>query len=478
MKRNSTIIWRIAEISEILKTNVQAVKSNISGVSINTRTTKFGDLFFGIKGKKFNGSEFAKEALTKGAALAIVQKGFGGFDYAIEVDDVLTTLHEFASYARNRTTAKIIGITGSSGKTTVKEATYTILSALGQTHKNFGNENNIFGLTLNLSRMPNQSKFGVFEIGMNKPGEIGTLSKILNPEIAVITSIGDAHKEFFSTQQDIAMAKAEILTKNVRHAIIATDARYYEIFHKSMAKATDISTVGESEESDYQIKSYCITDGEMHIEIKYRNKSYFYSLNCLGLQFIHSTLLAAVVAIKSFDIKLEEALKIVSQFNAIEGRGNAIHLGRNIVLIDDSYNANPESMIYALQSLPHYKTKYSSSRLVVILGEMLELGAFSNSLHESLVPHINQNCDKLFAIGDKIVQNTYNKVDKEIQAGFAMYAGNILDDVLNSILPNDLVLVKGSNSVNTKHIVQKIIDYYGRQNGKQKKHLDRGNSET
>ncbi|MDE5061947.1 UDP-N-acetylmuramoyl-tripeptide--D-alanyl-D-alanine ligase [Wolbachia endosymbiont of Drosophila tsacasi] len=432
-----------------------------SNISTDTRSIKKGDLFIALKGKNFDGHNFLHEAFLKGAAAAIVSEGkYKNFPLII-VQDTLKALHDMASYyIRNiLVDAKVIAITGSVGKTTTKDMLHTVLSQYGVSHANEGNLNNNIGLPLTILKAPKNCQYLILEMGMNKVGEIKELSKISNPNIAVITNIEPAHTENFSSLFDVAQAKLEILygTKNNGTLVLNRDNKYYD--YLSSRANRNVISFGEDKNAEVCLLDIIRNDDGLNLKIRLNNNQ---TINCnlrvQGEHFAYS-LLAVAVVVQSLRLDLSKLPLALKNFSVTKGRGNIHKVKYNrkyIHLIDDSYNASPTSMKTAIKTL----STYSNQRKVALLGDMLELGDKSIEFHTDLVKIVTENnIDKIYTAG-KFMLKLHELLPDNIRGTHFNDSNQLKSDLANIIQNNDAILVKGSRGMKMDLIVREFIIEY------------------
>ncbi|TVS89511.1 UDP-N-acetylmuramoyl-tripeptide--D-alanyl-D-alanine ligase [Wolbachia pipientis] len=432
-----------------------------SNISTDTRNIKKGDLFIALKGKNFDGHNFLHEAFLKGAAAAIVSEGkYKNFPLVI-VQDTLKALHDMASYyIRNvLVDAKVIAITGSVGKTTTKDMLHTVLSQYGVSHANEGNLNNNIGLPLTILKAPKNCQYLILEMGMNKVGEIKELSKISNPNIAVITNIEPAHTKNFSSLFDVAQAKLEILygTKNNGTLVLNRDNKYYD--YLSSHANRNIISFGKDKNAEVCLLDIIRNDDGLNLKIRLNNNQ---TINCnlrvQGEHFAYS-LLAVAAVMQSLRLDLSKLPLALKNFSVTKGRGNIHKVKYNrkyIHLIDDSYNASPTSMKTAIKTL----STYSNQRKVALLGDMLELGDKSIEFHTDLVKIVTENnIDKIYTAG-KFMLKLHELLPDSIRGTHFDDSNQLKSDLANIIQNNDAILVKGSRGMKMDLIVREFIIEY------------------
>ncbi|WP_341817167.1 UDP-N-acetylmuramoyl-tripeptide--D-alanyl-D-alanine ligase [Wolbachia endosymbiont (group A) of Agelastica alni] len=490
-----------------------------SNISTDTRSIKKGDLFIALKGRNFDGHNFLHEAFLKGAVAAIVSEGkYKNFPLII-VQDTLKALHDMASYyIRNvLIDAKVIAVTGSVGKTTTKDMLHTILSQYGVSHANEGNLNNNIGLPLTILKAPKNCQYLILEMGMNKAGEIKKLSKISNPNIAVITNIEPAHTENFSSLFDVAQAKLEILygMKNNGTLVLSRDNKYYDylssranrnvisfgkdknaevcllnlIRNDESSVISALSSVVPTPSSVIPVLDYLDPENLIaneHIRRLY-NKDWIpasragmtsnrvanrlslkirlsdnQTINCnlrvQGEHFAYSALAVAAV-VQSLGLDLSKLPLALKNFSVAKGRGNIHKVKYNrkyIHLIDDSYNASPASMKTAIKTL----STYSNQRKVALLGDMLELGDESIEFHTDLVKIITgNNIDKVYTVG-KFMLELHELLPDNMRGAHFNDSNQLKSNLADIIQNNDAILVKGSRGMKMDLIVQEFIIEY------------------
>ncbi|OEY86508.1 UDP-N-acetylmuramoylalanyl-D-glutamate--2,6-diaminopimelate ligase [Wolbachia pipientis] len=428
-----------------------------SSVSTDTRNIKRGDLFIAIKGTNFDGHDFVHEAFAKGAAAAVVSRENIKVFPMVVVTDTLKALHNMASYYIKHLQAIVIAITGSVGKTTTKDMLYTVLSKCGISYANIGNFNNHIGLPLTILSTPANCEYLILEMGTSNKGEIAKLSKISNPNIAVITNIGYAHIANFPDVYALAQAKLEILHGIASNGILLLnhDDRYYDYLllhaHQTINK---IVSFGTHPNATVRLLNLTKNYAGLNLEVKLNDNNIInFDLPIRREQFIHSALAVAAV-IQS--LKLDLPKNAFDTFKIRQGRGDVHSIqynGKHIYLIDDSYNASPTSMKAAIEDLGGY----FHNRKIALLGDMLELGNHGIKFHRALLDHIiDQKIDKVYTVG-KIMIELYKLLPDKIR-GMHFTDANQLKTQLNNIINNnDTVLVKGSQLMNMDMIIEEFL---------------------
>ena len=463
-------LWETDEI--LAATNGRPVGNmpeGITGISIDTRTLKKGDAFFAIKGDQFDGHDFLPAALRAGAAFAVVDENklvsMGGMKIPlIVVRDVLEAMTILGQVSRTRSKAQIIAVTGSVGKTSVKEMLRTVLSVSGEVHASVASYNNHWGVPLTLARMPQSAKFGVFEIGMNHPDEIRPLVKMVRPHVALINNVAAAHIGAFETIDDIARAKAEIFDGVIPggYGIINHDDRRY-ILLRDLAKEAKIEhliTFGTKRGSDIWLRHMEPTDGGLKLDVRIKGKDYVYELPVTGEHMAMNSL-AVLAAASLAGAEIVKTADAMARIVPADGRGTRYTIGGSgamgITIIDESYNANPASMEAALNVLASYggvKTK----RRIAVLGDMLELGRQSKKLHEGLAKFISSSkADLVFLVGPEM-EHLAKILPKEKLGGHYKDTTNLAERLKVVFKAGDVVVFKASNSLGFSKIVQEILE--------------------
>jgi len=455
IKKNKNLIKKSAFQDFLLQKSFKdkSIKNiNYSGVSINSKSIEKNNLFFAVKGKKIDGHNFLKESINKGAIKSIVSKKNNKIsnNKIIQVKNTFHSLNNLAKVTRDNTSAKIIGITGSAGKTTLKNLVSFSLQYFGKVYHSPHSYNNSFGVPLSIANLKQNTDFGVFEIGMNKKGEIKKLSKIVKPEIAIITNISEAHLENFNSLKDIAEAKGEIvnnITKN-GNIILNKDDRFFSFLsNKSAKKGIKVTSFGFNKTADIFLISKKKINDCFEIKVSVYSKTYYFNVKNSTNNFINN-ILACISVLYILGLNLNKIKKKFKKFLLPSGRGDIKIIkkfNKKFKFIDESYNANPLSMKHAINNINSYKIQ-DKSKKIVLLGDMLELGKKSKQFHKNLSILINKtNIDKVFVCG-KHIKNTFDylSLDKKGKVFINLKEAYIhLGKILHN---NDLLMVKGSNA--------------------------------
>ena len=440
--------------------NIESVKYN--GVSINTKTIKKNNLFFAIKGKNNDGHDFVEEALNKGAIRSIISKKIKKFprNKIIKVKDTFLALKDLAKSTRAHSSAKIIGITGSVGKTTLKNLVSFSLKNYGKVYHSPFSYNNKFGVSVSLSSLKQNVDYGVFEIGMDKKGEIDSLSKIVKPEIGVINNISEAHLKNFNSLKDIAKAKSEIIDNILEDGTIVLnkDSNYYNfLLSKAAKRKINIISYSSKKKADIFLLGFKKIKNYYELKINVKSNIFYFNIKHPTKNMINN-ILACISILYTLSLDLKIMHKEFINFSLPKGRGDVKEVekfNKKFKFIDESYNANPLSMRSAISNMNYYQKK-GHGRKLVLLGDMLELGTRSKILHRSLSTIINKSkIDKVFVYG-KHIKETFKflyktKQGKEFNSLEEAY--KYFSKILHN---NDILMVKGSNATGLNQFSKSI----------------------
>jgi murE/murF fusion protein len=457
-KKNYNQILNAKIMYELLKKD----NLNFEGVSIDSKQIKKNNIFVAIKGHNHDGHSFVKEALKNKANFCIVEKNIKNIRKNKLIKDISTInfLNKLAFKKREYSRAKIIAVTGSSGKTTFKTLLGNLLQKYGETYFSKKSHNNHFGVPLSLCNLENNHRFGVFEIGMSKPGEIRNLSNLVKPDVGVITNIGEAHIENFNNVSGIAKAKSEIIDniKNDGFLILNKDDKYFNYFLKiAKLKKIKVLSFGLNKKADaYLVKNIKYKNyNSLHLRIL--NNNIFLKIKNINPLTILN-MLCSLLILSLLNLDLAKIKNLTNYFNFIEGRGKKYIIKRykkKFNFIDESYNANPSSVKNAIINFSNIKK--NNSKKYLLLGDMLELGNKTDIYHENLSYFINKSdIDKLFIYG-KNAFKTYQKTYKAKQ-GNILQNINDFDDIFSHLInKNDYLMIKGSNATGLSALSKKII---------------------
>tara|TARA_B100001996_G_scaffold124279_1_gene94107 strand:- start:1118 stop:3967 length:2850 start_codon:yes stop_codon:yes gene_type:complete len=447
-------------LKELSNKNYLPVKSKIRRASINSKEIKKNDIFFAIKGKKNDGNLFLKEAFRKGASLAVVNRinKYVKKNKQIKVKNSLDFLTKTSKIVRANSNGTIIAITGSCGKTSLKELLAKTLAKFGKVTFSPRSFNNKYGVPLSLFNLNPSHKYGIFEVGMDKKGEIDSLSKIIKPDIGIITNISYAHAKNFKNIKQIALAKSEIIN-NINHGgiiVLNADDQFFNL-HKKIALKRNLKILTFSTTKNSSIRLNYIKKEKNKFKISVivgkKNKHFYVASN---FENYIKNLLAAIAIISIFkDItKLEK--NIFYNLKIPNGRGDISKIkfrNKNIFLIDESYNSNPLSLKSAIKNFNSIKT---FNKKHMILGDMLELGKHSKSLHQAISTIINStSIDKVSVLG-KHIKETYKNIHNKKKGLILKENLQIFNLIKNNLNNNDYLMIKGSNSTGLHSVVNTL----------------------
>lgn len=453
-----SLLWTFKEA--IAATNgTCAVEWQANGVSIDTRSLQKGDLFVALTDVR-DGHDFVAQALEMGASAALVARipeGVSADAPLLIVDDVLQGLEAMGRYARTRISGKVIGVTGSVGKTGTKEMLRTALAGQGRVHAAEKSYNNHWGVPLTLARMPRDTEFAVIEIGMNHAGEIGPLAQMADLDVAVITNVAPVHLAAFSGVDEIAQAKAEIFEglKASGTAVLNADLETLPILNRAAQVAgADIIQFGSSQAADFRLIGAYVSDMSTRVVFDLAGQKIEYSIATPGVHLALNSL-AVLAACDAIGANLQGCIADLSKWKTPAGRGTRetvkLSKGREITLIDESYNANPTSMAATLDVLSQMQSK---GRKIAILGDMLELGATEHTLHADLAKlDAIRNVDCFYLVGP-LMKSFYAALPADKQGVWVATVDEMSKDINDLLQTDDMVMVKGS--LGSK--VSKIVD--------------------
>ncbi|MBN9544970.1 MAG: UDP-N-acetylmuramoyl-tripeptide--D-alanyl-D-alanine ligase [Alphaproteobacteria bacterium] len=431
-------LWTSGE-AQVATLGKASTDFSVRGLSIDTRTLKEGDLFVALKGER-DGHDFVEAAFKAKAGAALVSRAVpGAKGPLLTVADTQRGLEDLAVAARARSSAKILGITGSAGKTTTKEILRLCCNALGRTHASAASYNNHWGVPLSLASLPRDAEYGVFEIGMNHAGEIRNLVSFVRPHVALITTIAPAHLEFFGSCEAIADAKSEIFESLAPGgaALIPSDSPYAERLAARAAQARVGRLVRFGTTGEARLLSFTPEGEGMRLKADILGRT----VDCLvGAQGEHiaRNAVAALAAVALVDGDVLNAAAALKNFTALKGRGARFEVS-GIQVIDESYNANPASMSAALALLAA-----APGRKLAVLGDMLEMGEGGPALHAALAePIAAAKTDLVFASGPQM-KALWDALPAGRRGAYAENSIALAPKLTAALKRGDTVLVKGS----------------------------------
>jgi UDP-N-acetylmuramoyl-tripeptide--D-alanyl-D-alanine ligase len=455
--RGVTRLWTSDEIAEA--TGGAAHGSfDVTGVTFDSREVRPGDLFIAMPGSVHDGHEFVAQAIAAGAAGLIVSRPLEAPH--VLVGDTGRALQELGRAARQRSRAKVIGVTGSVGKTSTKEALYAALDRWrpGKVHRSVKSYNNHTGVPLSLARMPPDADYAVLEMGMNNRGEIAALTRLVRPNVAIITAIAPAHIENLGSEEAIADAKAEVFEglEPDGVAIVPEDSPHRDRLVRAARKYADrIITFGGGEADVHALHAVRAEDGGSLITAALLDSDVTFTISQRGDHWV-SNALAVLAAVEAVGGDSGIAGLALADLAGLKGRGarhNVRLEGGEALLIDESYNANPASMAATLRSLG---AESGALRRIAVLGPMRELGEHSDRLHAGLAPAVlDAKVDELVLVGEEMLplEQALGGQVHITRAADAEEAAGLLSRLLR---PGDAVLIKASNSIGLARVVERL----------------------
>ena len=444
-----TPLWTSAEIVAATGGTLSGAAFEATGITYNSREIVPGDLFLALKGAR-DGHQFAAAAFAAGATGAITEHPVGGGPCVV-VADTLRGLEALGMAARDRTPARRGAVTGSVGKTSVTQAIKAGLDLAGPSHASIKSYNNHIGVPLTLSRMPRMTERAVFEIGMNAPGEIAPLSKMVRPHAACVTSVGPVHIEAFADgEAGVAAEKAAIFEGLADDgvAIFNADVAFAAVLEAGARRTGGrIATFGSAAGCDARLVDFQPHDAGARVRAELFGKAVDFQLAQSGFHWGLNSL-CVLLMLDALDVSLDTALAALSEFQPLAGRGQTVVVhapGGAFTLIDESYNANPLSMAAGFRSLGAKPLPATGGRRIVVLTDMLELGDQSEALHEGLAGPIEAaGLDLVHAAGPEM-KRLYDDLPGSRQGLWRETAAELAAEAAMLVGPGDIVMVKGSN---------------------------------
>ncbi len=457
--KNLNKSWKTNIVEEVLCKKISK-NINIVNSSINSKKVKKNDIFFGIKGKNIDGNKFADHAIKKGACLSIIDKKYGKNNKKkIIVKNSLNFFSKCSKLIRISSDISSIAITGSSGKTSLKEMLGKLLNKIYPTTYSAKSYNNRYGVPISLFNINKGDKFGVFEVGMNKSGEIDQLSKIIKPDVGVITNISYAHIKNFKNLNGIAKAKSEIIDNIVENGtlVINSDDRFYKYLQKkALKKKLKIISFSKKNKANVTLIKIKKVNKNLYFYVNFNGKEIKFLIN-KNLEIYKYNLLACLAIISNY-LDLENLnLNFFSSYSPPQGRGDQSIIKikkKKLNFIDESYNSNPLSLKFAIDKFNKIDGK--SKKKIILLGDMFELGKYSKKLHIEAAKTINKtDIDKVYVYGKKIVY-TFNKIRPQKRGRVLKSKKDILNFFVNDIKNGEYLMIKGSNSTGLNSIAKNL----------------------
>lgn len=450
-----------------------------SGLSIDTRTLKPGDLFVALKGPAMDGHAFVEQAFKAGASACVVAEGFvppANCGPLLVVPDTQAAMENIGLAARARARAKIIGVTGSVGKTSTKEMLAIALAAYGATHASKKSFNNHWGVPLTLSNLPPDAAFGVFEMGMNHAGELDGLSQQVKPDVAIITTVEAAHIGHFKSVEAIADAKSEIFNGMAPGSVAILNAdnpHFARMKAHAVEKGLAVLTFGEDDAADARLTDCTLQSDGSRATVRLRGQDIKIRLSIPGKHVVMNAL-ATLLTVDALGLDLAPAVEAIRTAEPVEGRGNKISLPTGpgsapVTIIDESYNANPTSMKAAFEVLAMTPPGGPAGRRIAVLGDMLELGPQGPKYHAELAnPLLKARADLVFTCGP-LMDALAQTLPESWRGGHADDSQKLAALVCQTVGPGDVVLIKGSAGSKMAYIIKALTDKFANTNEPKRK---------
>jgi len=455
-------LWSAAELREATGGTLSA-SFRAEGLSIDTRTLQPGDLFIALVGEGRDGHDFLAAAMEKGAAGAMVHRavdaGASSSLPVLRVDDTLAGLHRLGAFARSRFSGdRVAAITGSVGKTTSKEMLRAALSAFGKTHAAVASYNNHWGVPLTLARMPRDARYCVAEIGMNHAGEIAPLSRLVRPDVVLVTTVAKAHVGNMGGIEAIADEKGSIAAGLEPHgiAVLPSDLALFGRLAAAVTGAAAHARIlrfGTAAEADVRLVSMQPDADGSAVRADLAGREVTFRLSAPGAHMAMNAV-AVLATVIAMGLDPTQAIPALEGFAPLAGRGlrRTVTLPSGpVMLLDESYNANGASMRAALDIL----RLQPGTRRIAVLGDMLELGDEGPAEHAGLAEAVAGSADLLFASGP-LMRHLFDAVPASMQGAHAANAAELAPIVAAAVRPGDAVLIKGSLGSGMRHVVQAL----------------------
>lgn len=443
----------LAELARAIGATLPAAHDAlIEGWSVDSRTVRPGELFFALKGPRFDGHDFVGQALARGAVGAVVERSLPGVQGPLlVVPDTQRALEAAGSWARDRFQGRVIAVTGSAGKTTTKDAIAELLGTAMEVARSEGNLNNHVGVPLSLLRLPEQARAAVLELAMNHAGEIRRLAALARPEIGVVTNVGHAHVGFFESLDQVALAKRELIESLPPHGVAVLNADDERVAAFAQVHPGLVLTFGFSERADVRAEDVSFgAEGS-----RFRVGNVWFECPLPGRHGVMNVLAALAVA-RLFGLPLERLRDAVRKLEAGGMRGRRL-MHRGVLILDDCYNSNPEALRAMLETLAATPAR----RRIAVLGEMLELGRWAEALHREAGRRVVE-CGVDVLVGIRGAARFL--VEEAVRAGMPPGAAFFFEDPVEAgrflrglLRDGDAVLFKGSRGVQVERALQEYL---------------------
>ena len=438
----------LLELANISEGELRGESIDVDRFSIDTRTLKSKEVYIALEGKNFDGHVFIPEAIKKGASAIILNKSVDCGIPNITVKDSYIFMNKIAAHNRNLFNGKVIGVTGTNGKTTTKQIIANLLNTQGSCHQTIGNKNNQIGVPYSLLTLERDHHFSVIEMGTSEPGEIEKLNSIVKPDIAAITNVSMGHLDGLRDAESIAEEKGHILNffKDDGIAILPRDSHFFGYWSRE-TNAKQIISFGIHDDSDFKVSNIeiDILNNLTHFCLRFDGKEEKFSINGIGQ---HNSLNAALsIAVGLLcGVEIDSITKNLIYTELPERRLNVFKSLKKSILIDDSYNSNPASLKNAVDSINGLKRKK-----ICIFGAMKELGTNSKKLHQEMYEYATQRADKILCIGEE-----WSQCNSREDLVIFKNHDDLYDYLVSIIEEESILLVKGSRSTRMDKIADKL----------------------
>ena len=452
--------WKLNIIKEKIKKIKFSNNQKINSASINSKEIKKNDIFFGIKGQKLDGNRYASEAIKKGAVFAIIDNNFGRFNSKkIKVNNTLNFLSNCSNLIRKTSNIKAIAITGSAGKTSLKELIGQCLNKIAYTSYSKKSFNNKYGVPISLFNIQKKDIFGVFEVGMDKKGEIDSLTKLIMPDLGVITNISYAHIKNFKNLSEIALAKSELINNIISggSVVLNKDDKYFNFLkNKALKRKLKVISFSKKNKADIRFVKIIKKKSNYLLILKISNNIKKFIIKDCHKSYIIN-ILATIAVVSNYTDVQNIKENFFYNFKLPKGRGDFSKIKLNdksINIVDESYNSNPLSLEFAINNFD--KMDVNSKSKNILLGDMLELGKFSKKLHKEVAKILNKSkINKVFVYG-KDIEETFNKIKTQKKGRILNSKKEIISLMKNDLRDNDYLMIKGSKATGLNDIISKI----------------------
>jgi len=432
------------------------LKRSLRGISIDTRSLKTNQVFWALKGPRFDGHDFIINALKSGSAAIVINKSHAHRVSAmgapvLVVRDSLKALHKFAAMYRRKFKIPVLAITGTNGKTTTKEMIAWILQQKFNVHRTWGNHNNHIGVPLTLLALNSSHDASIVEMGTNHPGEIAMLCAITKPTAGLITNIGRGHLEYFSDIEGVAREKMDLFRCLGSRGVIFLNCDDPRLPSFSGRKKT-LWSYGLTNIKKAKVKGRLLGLNPDGTAVWQLNEKVKINMGVPGIHNVQNALAASAVALH-FGFSENEIKDILESFTAYDKRMQIVNNGQNLI-INDSYNANPDSFLAALATLEHI-AKQKNSRKIIVIGDMLELGLTSEALHQELMFNLLEyNVNGIFTLGPATALGAELLRERGYQKIYSFSSHEDLGTALSKFIgPDDIILLKGSRGMQMEKVL-------------------------